>query len=52
MRSILKKSSNLLRCDTMRAGGPKHGVASPHSFSAVNSFYNEGYKNHPEEMYS
>ena len=51
MKSLLKKSMNLATYQTARGGGPKTGVAYPHSFTALNSFFNEGFKNHPAELY-
>ena len=50
MKSILRKSIKLVQFQTSRGGGPKSGVNYPHSFSALNSYFNEGYKNHPEAL--
>ena len=50
MKNILRKSLKPGQFQTTRGGGPKSGVNYPHSFSALNSYFNEGYKNHPEEL--
>ena len=51
MKSFLKKSMSLAKTQTARGGGPKTGVTYPHSFTALNSFFNDGFKNHPAELY-